>query len=131
MLRQDALVEVEDPQIRHLGGVLDPPPGTFLRYLVPNGWRLANGEAVEVVIPVRAGEEVHLACRVEGPGTAAQLAVSWTGRLGPPVMVTLPASGDIRLPPPPASDRLTLRLALQAPPETTAVLDRITLGWTR
>jgi hypothetical protein len=132
MLRPDNVVEVEDPQVRHLGGVLDPPPGTFLRYLVPNGWRLANGDVIEVPLLARAGEDVHLVCRVEGPaGTAPLLAISWTGLPTPPVTIALPASGDIRLPPPPASGRLGLRLALQAPQGTTAVLDRINLGPSR
>ena len=129
MVRPDAAIEVEDPQVRHIGGVLDPPPGTFLRYLLPNGWRLATGEAVEVPISARAGDEVHVTSRVEGPaGPATMLLASWIGYSASPVAITVPTSGVIPLPPSPAGGHHLLRLALQAPPGVSVVLDRVDLG---
>jgi hypothetical protein len=132
MLRPDTVVEIEDPQVRHLGGTLDPPPGTFLRYLQPNGWRLANGDAVEIPFLPGPGGEMHLTSRVEGPvDGVARLLASWPGRPTAPLGIDVPVSGEVRLPPPPASGRLVLRLTLQAPAGTTVVLDRVDLGPTR
>ncbi|MCS7183209.1 MAG: hypothetical protein NZ869_08905, partial [Thermoanaerobaculum sp.] len=44
----DRVVELEDPQVVRLGGLLEPHPGAWSRFLYPNGWRVASGEGVRV-----------------------------------------------------------------------------------
>ncbi len=124
--RADRVVEVEDPQVSRLGGVLEPPAGTFSRFQRPNGWRLADGDAVE--IPLRL--PVGAAPRLEGwlDGTAVQgaaLEVTWDDR--PAVSMPVAGSGraDLTLPTPPGAGRHRLRVRFAAGAGGTAVLDRL------
>ncbi|HPC84659.1 MAG TPA: hypothetical protein P5234_15270 [Thermoanaerobaculaceae bacterium] len=126
----DRTVEIEDPQVRRHGGQLDPPPGTFLRYLVPNGWRLGDGEAVEVPLRLAPGARSRLLLTVDGPGPAV-LSATWAG--GSPETLELrgPAREEVELAPPPAAGRTTLSLAVSAPGGTSVVLDRLVLARNR
>ncbi|MGV8041743.1 MAG: hypothetical protein AB2L07_17340 [Thermoanaerobaculaceae bacterium] len=124
--RPDTVVELEDPQVRRRGGQLDPPPGTFMRYLVPNGWRLADGEAVEVPLRLAPRAMPRLALAVDGPGLA-ELSVRWGGGADQTVRVQGPARAQVDLAPPAAPGRVMLSLGVAAPFGTTVVLDRLLL----
>jgi hypothetical protein len=127
--RTDRVVEVEDPQVSRLGGVLEPPEGTFSRFRRPNGWRLAGGDAVEVPLRLPAGAAPRLEGWLDGAAArGATLEVSWDDR--PAVAVPVAGSGrsGLTLPAPPGDGRHRLRLRLAAPAGGTAVLDRLVVA---
>lgn len=123
--RVDRVVEVEDAQVVKLGGSLEPPVGTFSRYGFANGWRLADGEGVE--IPLHLGAAGALAVRgwLEGPARdGATLVLSWNGAPLATIGVRGTAHGEVSLPAPPPG-RGVLRIAAGAPPGGIVVLDRV------
>jgi hypothetical protein len=127
--RADRVVEVEDPQVSRLGGVLEPPEGTFSRFRRPNGWRLAGGDAVEVPLRLPAGAVPRLEGWLDGAAVrGATLEVAWDDR--PAVAVPVGGSGraGLTLPAPPGDGRHRLRLRLAAPAGGTAVLDRLVVA---
>ncbi|HUK13992.1 MAG TPA: hypothetical protein VLW17_11885 [Thermoanaerobaculaceae bacterium] len=124
--RFDRVVELEDPQVVALGGKLEPPEGTFARFTVPNGWRLADGEAVEVPLHLASGSRLRLEGWAEGAaGSSGAVIASWPG--APPVRIPLTGwpRREVMLPAPSAGGRLRLRLSLSAPGGGEAVLDRL------
>ncbi|MEW6337117.1 MAG: hypothetical protein AB1625_06910, partial [Acidobacteriota bacterium] len=124
--RVDSVVEIEERQVRSLGGRPEPPEGTYSRFRHRNGWRIGDGQGVEV--PLRLPERASL--RLEGwlDGRATEgvgFLASWDG--APPERVE--ASGDqpgsVAIPPGPGPGRHRLRVVLAAPAGGEAVLDRI------
>ncbi|MGQ9494958.1 MAG: hypothetical protein ACUVRY_01665 [Thermoanaerobaculaceae bacterium] len=122
----DRLVEMEDPQVQHLGGMLEPHPGAWSRFLYPNGWRLAHGEGV--VVPLRLGANQGLLLKgwVEGSGSEGCLLMY--GFLPEEVQGTVALPQEFRqglaLPGHP-SGRAWLKLTVACPPGVTVILDRL------
>jgi hypothetical protein len=124
--RTDRVVEVEAPQVQHLGGLPEPPEGTFSRFTHPGGWRLAAGDRVVVPLDVPPGARVFLDGWLEGAAvTGATLEVTWNGRVPVAVPVAGSGRGRVTLPPVPAGRRLRLAVAVTAPAAGTVVLDRV------
>lgn len=127
--RTDRIVEIEEPQVGHLGGRMEPPEGTFSRFTVPNGWRIAGGEGIEVPLNLPAGAKVAALGWLDGPAqNGATLAVTWDDRAALEVAWSGRGAGQVVLPAPPGSGRHRLRLVLQAPSGGEAVLDRVLVG---
>ena len=125
-VRTDRAVDVEAPQVEHLGGLPEPPEGTFSRFTHPGGWRLTGGDRVVVPLDVPAGARVFLDGWLEGDAVAgAILAVSWDGGTPASVPVAGAGRGRVALPPGPVGRRLRLGLAVVAPAAGTVVLDRV------
>jgi hypothetical protein len=123
--RFDRVVELEDPQIQHLGGRPEPPPGTFSRFSHPNGWRLADGDAVLVPLHLPPRAHIRLTGWLEGPAQeGAAVLVSWDGAAAQRILVG-GKGGSLDLSAPPAGGRHHLRIAFAAPPGGEAVLDRL------
>jgi hypothetical protein len=124
--RADRAVEVEAPQVQRLGGMPEPPEGTFSRFTYPGGWRLADGDRVIVPLDVPAGTQVVLEGWLEGESVAgATLLVSWGGGVPVPVPVAGRGVGRVRLPAAPSDGRQRLSVAFAAPGGGTVVLDRV------
>jgi hypothetical protein len=124
--RVDRVVEVEEPQVAHLGGRTEPPEGSFSRFTVPNGWRLGSGDGVIVPLNLPGGATIVAEGWLDG---AAQrgvvLAAGWDG--GEPTEVSWSGRGESRvtLPAPPGAGHHYLRITLRAPGGGEAVLDRV------
>ncbi|MDD5564681.1 MAG: hypothetical protein PHQ91_13290, partial [Thermoanaerobaculaceae bacterium] len=124
--RTDRVVELEDPQVTHVGGSLQPPPGTYSRFLYPNGWRLGDGDAVEAPLNLPAHASVRLEGRLEGAAQrGADFGVSWDGGAPVRMHVAAAAPGSVSLPGVPGAGRHRLRIALAATAGGDAVLDRL------
>jgi hypothetical protein len=124
--RLDTIVEVEERQVRGLGGRPEPPEGTYSRFRHRNGWRIADGQGIEV--PLRLPERADL--RLEGwlDGHARDGVVflaAWDGAAPERVEVSGDGPGSVAIPPAPGAGRHRLRLILEAPAGGEAVLDRI------
>lgn len=116
--RPDRVVELEAAQVVRHGGLPEPPPGTFSRFLHVNGWRLRGGEAVSVPLRLVAGASLEL--EVMGSG---ELLAQWEGGGGAALRVAAPAFARLPLPPPPGPGRRVLHLRLEG--EGEVVLDRL------
>jgi hypothetical protein len=124
--RFDRVVELEDPQIKRLGGTIVPPEGTFARYTYPSGWRVANGEGVDVPLHLRANATVRVVGWLDGAAQGgAALRAGWDGT----AMETLPVAGSgegsVEVAAPVEGGRHRLRLVVDAPAGGSAVLERI------
>ncbi len=127
VLRPDRVVELEAAQVRRFGGAPQPPEGTPSRFTVPNGWRIGDGDRVEVPLRLPPDARVMLEGWLAGPARAgAVLHVRWDD--GPEI--ARPVRGrrrDARLElpgvPGPGHRRLSIRL--EAPRGGLAVLDRL------
>lgn len=122
----DRVVELEAPQVLHQGGLLEPRPEAWSRFLYPNGWRLGNGDELSVPLKLAAhrplvlvgwleegsGGGCRLAYRVEPAGPTGQLAVpaGWRGEL--PVAAAGPG-------------RAQLTVSALCIGDSTVVLDRL------
>jgi len=125
-VRTDAIVEIEDPQIGRVGGSPEPPLGTFGRYTHPNGWRVGDGEGVDVPLNLPPGARVRLEGWLEGPArSGAALAVRWDDAPARAVAVAGTGSATVALPAPPAGGRHRLGIVLRAPAGGEAVFDRV------
>jgi hypothetical protein len=123
--RCDHVVEFEDPQIERIGGKLEPPPGTFSRFTVINGWRVSDGEGIEVPLRVPPGARVRIEGWAEGAARrSGVLSSGWDG--GPPAMLRLQGwpERSLLVPAPAEGGRHHLRLLLRAPEGGEAVLYR-------
>jgi hypothetical protein len=122
----DRVVELEDPQVVTRGGTPEPPAGTFSRYTHANGWRLGNGDELDVPMHLRPGASLRLEGRVDSAaGTPVTLRVAWDGRVVTSVELPANASGSMLLPPPgEGRHRLTLGVSSSG---GQAVLDRVTV----
>lgn len=128
-IKPDRVVEIEDPQVRCVGGSLEPPPGAFSRFLLPNGVRLKNGGSVTVPVRIPPRARVVLEGWLEGDARrGATLLVAWSGGDPRPLRVAGEGRGDVPLPGLERGGRQWLQIRLQAPPEGSAVLDRLVIG---
>lgn len=122
----DQLVEMEDPQVQPLGGMLEPPPSAWSRFLYPNGWRLAHGEGVVVPLHLGINQGLLLKGWVEGSGSERCLLMH--GFLPEEVQgkVALPQEfrQGLALPGHPPG-RAWLKLTVACPPGVTVILDRL------
>ena len=118
-------VEVEDPQVLHLGGRAAPPPGSFFRSAHAISWRLAPGEAVEVPWRAPLGRTLTLRARRTGCAGHAALTAAWRG--GPTVKIAVRGGDwrDYRLPRPPGLGRGRLRLEWKGGAQSAVLLDRV------
>jgi len=124
--RVDSTVELEDPQVDHLGGTIEPKEGTYSRFLLPNGWRVADGEGVRVPLNLPEHARLRLEGWLEGPArTGAELRVRWDAAEPLRVPVRGVAHGSVELPPPASAGRHELTVVLASPPGGEAVLDRL------
>ncbi|HVN75816.1 MAG TPA: hypothetical protein VMT19_05820 [Thermoanaerobaculaceae bacterium] len=124
--RHDRVVELEDPQVAHLGGTIEPKAGTYSRFRVPNGWRVRNGEGVDVPLNLAPHSVLRLELWLEGAAQrGVDVAVRWDGSPAVPVAVAGAVPTSLALPPPPSGGRHRLGLVLAAPAGGEAVLDRI------
>jgi len=124
--RTDRWVELEDPQVRHRGGRVEPPPGTWSTYLHRRGWRLADGD--ELLVPLRLPEgcRVSLVGWLEGAARqGSSLEVRWDEGRWARVTLVGEGVGRVALPPPAAGGRRTLALRFHAPSGGEAVADRL------
>jgi hypothetical protein len=125
-VRDDRSVEIEAPQVQHLGGLPEPPEGTFSRFRHPGGWRLADGDRVVVPLDVPAGARVVLEGWLEGGAVAgATLRLSWDGGAAVAVPVAGHGAGRVLLPAAPRVGRQQLGVVLASPDGGTVVLDRV------
>jgi hypothetical protein len=125
--RYDAVVEIEDPQVLHRGGTTEPPEGTFARYTYPNGWRVNDGEGIQVPLHLPSGARVRLEGWLEGPAQrGALLRVGWDGDPLRDIAIAAKGRGAVLLPAPRiATTRHQLNVVLGAPLGGSAVLDRL------
>ena len=125
-LKTDRCVELEDPQVVREGGVLEPPVGSFSRFLVANGVRLRDQEAVAVPLRLPAGAVVSVEGWLEGTAEqGATLWVRWRDGTPVPVAVAGKGRGTVVLPLEQPRGRGVLTLKLAAPGGGAAVLDRL------
>jgi len=125
-LKADWRVEIEDPQVVRRGGVGEPPPGTFSRFLVPNGVRLRHGEGVLVPLRLAPRSRVVLEGWLDGEARqGATLWVRWRDGATVPVPVAGATPGSIALPLGDAHGKGEVEITLVAPPGGSAVLDRL------
>lgn len=117
----DRVVELEDPQVEHRGGVLEPHPGAWSRFLYPNGWRLFSGDSVVVPLNVTVARDVVLAGWVEGG--EGEVCYAYDGA-APACLRVGPGFGEVRLPAPnPGRHRLAIFPRL--PEGSSVVLDKL------
>lgn len=118
----DRVVEMEDPQVEHLGGVLEPHPGAWSRFLQPNGWRLFSGDSLGVPLHLPRAQALLVLGWLEGQGSG-ELCYAWG--FGP--AFCLPVSPGPIAVPLPAPDPGRHRLILQArlPQGASLVLDKL------
>ncbi|MFN3412463.1 MAG: hypothetical protein ACK42L_00180 [Thermoanaerobaculum sp.] len=118
----DRVVELEDPQVEHRGGVLEPHPGAWTRFLYPNGWRLFSRDSVHVPLHVAKARELVVSGWMEGPSSGE---LCYTLNSGP--ASCLPISPGAIAVPLPAPDPGRYRLTLQArlPKGASVVLDKL------
>jgi hypothetical protein len=124
--RVDRVVEIEEPQVERLGGVTEPPEGTFSRFTRPNGWRIGDGDGVVVPLNLPPGAQVELEGWLDGAAQrGATLQIGWDD--GAPVELLVAARGPARatLAPPPGAGKHRLHMTLRAPAGGEAVLDRV------
>jgi len=124
--RRDHNVEIEDPQVGHLGGTIEPEEGTYSRFTLPSGWRVKDGEGVEVPLNLPADARLRLEGWLEGPARqGAELVLRWDHDEPQRVPVRGVAHGSVALPSPPSPGRHRLAVVLAAPSGGEAVLDRV------
>ena len=124
--RYDQVVEIEDPQVRRIGGTIEPPEGTFSRWSYPNGWRIANGEGVEIPAKLAGAARLRLEGWLEGAARdGAALRLTWDGSQSEERLVSGSAPGAVDLRGPEMAGRHWLRIRLTCPPGGSAVLDRL------
>lgn len=124
--RTDKIVEIEDPQVAHLGGTIEPAEGTYSRFLRPNGWRIHDGEGVEVPLNLPAGARLRMEGWLDGAAqSGAKLVVRWDGVAVRPVPVGGAVPGTVELPVLHSSGHHRLGIVLAAPAGGEAVLNCI------
>lgn len=129
VLRPDRVVELESPQVRRWGGGPVPAEGTPARSSYRNGWRLFDGDRVEVPLHTTGDETVVLEGWLQGPARAGcVLWLRWDGgaETARPVRGRR-SDAEVILPPPPGAGRHRLGIRLEAPRGGAAVLDRLRL----
>jgi hypothetical protein len=126
-LRHDRVVELEAPQVRRRGGAPEPAPGTVSRFTHRRGWRLEDGQGVEVPLRLRAGSGVALEGWLVGPARRrAEISVRWND--DEPVILRWRGAEppeEVALPPPPGAGRHRLALGFSGPAGGSIVLDRL------
>jgi hypothetical protein len=128
-VRTDHVVEIEDPQVVHLGGEIEPPPGTFSRFLHASGWRLRDGDGVEAPLNLPARATVRLEGWLDGAAQeGATLEVRWDGASPATVAVGGEGRGVVALPGVPGAGHHVLDVRLHAAAGGDAVLDRLVVA---
>ncbi len=118
----DKVVEMEDPQVEHRGGVLEPHPGAWSRFLQPNGWRLFSHDSLRVPLHLAHAQGLLVFGWLDGD-RGGELCHAFEPF---PLTCTKVAPGPLALPlPSPASGRHVLQLAAQLPEGTSLVLDKL------
>lgn len=126
--RCDAIVELEDPQVVRSGGQLEPPPGTFSRFMVANGWRIGHGDWVDLALRLPSAPRVTLnGSLVELRPERFQLRVGWDGAQPSPVGITAVDANTLVLPAPQDGGKHRLHIVLDAPAGGAVVLDRVVI----
>jgi hypothetical protein len=125
----DGVVELEAPQVRHLGGSRVPAEGVVSRYSHRRGWRLDDGDSVIVPLRLRPGSNVALEGWLLGTARKrSDLAVRWDAE---PKTILRWFGGEpperVLLPPPPGGGAHRLTLSFTCPPEGAVVLDRLAI----
>ncbi|MFI5165476.1 MAG: hypothetical protein ACHQQS_02565 [Thermoanaerobaculales bacterium] len=127
--RFDRVVEIEDPQVRRLGGTVEPPEGTFARWSYPNGWRIANGEGVEIPLNMPVSAKVRLEGWLDGAARqGAALRLAWDGSDGEEQRLSGETPGAVVVRPPANGGRHWLHVLLTCPTGGSAVLDRVVVS---
>jgi hypothetical protein len=127
--RLDGVVEIEEPQVERLGGVIEPPEGTFSRFLQPNGWRIADGDGVVVPLNLAAGDTVTLAGWIDGAAQrGAWLRVRWDDGSTTEIGISGGGRASGQLPSPPGAGRRRLHVGLRSPAGGSVVLDRVVVS---
>jgi hypothetical protein len=76
--RPEVRVHAEDPQVLHLSGTSEPPPGTFYRARRGIYWRLPPGGTIEIPWRPPPGQVLYARLKVDGPpGTTGRLLNAW------------------------------------------------------
>jgi hypothetical protein len=129
-LRNDRVVEVEAPQVRHRGGAPVPPAGTFSRYTHRRGWRLDDGDGVVVPLQLREPSEVWLEGWFLGAvKRGGRLEVRWDdGEVAELRLQGNEPELRLLLPPPPGAGKHRLAIGLKCPLHRALVLDRVVVG---
>ena len=118
----DRVVELEDPQVEHRGGALEPHLGAWSRFLYPNGWRLFSGDSLAVPLHLPKARALVVSGWLEGPGSGE---LCYTLGSGPASCLPIsPGAIAVPLPAPdPGRHRLTLQARL--PEGASLVLDKL------
>ncbi len=118
----DRVVELEDPQVEHRGGALEPHLGAWSRFLYPNGWRLFSGDSLAVPLHLPKARALVVSGWLEGPGSGE---LCYTLGSGPASCLPVnPGAIAVPLPAPdPGRHRLTLQARL--PEGASLVLDKL------
>ncbi len=117
-------IDVEDPQVIHMGGHAQPPPGTFFRSAHGISWRLQGGQSV--IIPWHPPFDAPLELRARlARGRPGTLAIRWNH--GVPAVTGISARRwrFMALPGPSRPGRGRLRLTWEGPPGSMVDLDRV------
>jgi hypothetical protein len=124
--RVDRLVELEDPQVEALGGLPEPPEGTFARWSHPNGRRVANDEGVVVPLNLAPGARLTLQGWLDGVRRSdCSLFARWDDSEAIEIPLARIGPTGLPLPPPAEPGRHHLRLTFIAPPGGQLVMDRL------
>lgn len=122
----DRVVELEDPQVEHRGGTLEPHPGAWSRFLYPNGWRLGDGDALVVPLHLGVQASLRLAGWGEGPEGSRCSLVARFSPGGPEIRLDVAPGGAGLAPlPHPGPGRWRLEVQASCSPGATVVLDRL------
>lgn len=118
----DRVVEVEDPQVQHLGGMLEPHPGAWSRFLYRNGWRLFCGDSVRVHLHLPKARGLVVSGWLDG-GESGQLCSAFDA--SPLTCNPLAAGPAVLHLPSPGLGRHLLQLQAQLPEGASLVLDKL------
>ena len=124
----EARVDAEDPQVRHLGGGAEPPPGAFFRAARGISWRLGPGDAVELPWNPPQGEQPVARVRVL-KGERGVLLARWrNGPAATRVAVRGKRWRRVRLPYADGFGRSVLRLEWSGGSGSAVLIDRVETG---
>lgn len=118
----DRVVEMEDPQVQHAGGVLEPHPGAWSRFLQPNGWRLFSGDGLGVPLHLGKAQGLVVLGWLEGE-KSGELCSAFGA--SPPTCITVAPGPVVAQLPSPGPGRHLLQLQARLPEGASLVLDKL------